>query len=87
MWSTFRPNDKYRNSDRTFSPALSFVYKNGVRMNIRAFNRLTYLYDDFDPTGLNPENPIPGARIYEYNSIKFSYNSDARKKFNFILRT
>ena len=86
MWSTFRPNDKYRNSDRTFSPALSFVYKNGVRMNIRAFNRLTYLYDDFDPTGLNPENPIPGARIYEYNSIKFSYNSDARKKFNFRIQ-
>ena len=83
LWSTFRPNDNYRNSDRTFSPALSFVYKSGVRMSLRFYDRLTYLYNDFDPTGLNPNNPIPGGQNYKYTSVKFSYQSDSRKTLNF----
>ena len=83
LWSTFRPNDNYRNSDRTFSPALSFVYKSGVRMSLRFYDRLTYLYKDFDPTGLNPNNPIPGGQNYKYTSVKFSYQSDSRKTLNF----
>ncbi len=83
LWSTFRPNDNYRNSDRTFSPALSFVYKSGVRMSLRFYDRLTYLYKDFDPTGLNPNNPIPGEQNYKYTSVKFSYQSDSRKTLNF----
>ncbi len=83
LWSTFRPNDNYKNSDRTFSPALSFVYKSGVRMSLRFYDRLTYLYNDFDPTGLNPNNPIPGGQNYKYTSVKFSYQSDSRKSLNF----
>ena len=83
MWNYFRPNDNYRNSDRTISPSINFVYRSGVRMNLRVFSRSTYLYDDFDPTGLNPDNAIPGENTYKYTSLKFSYNSDSRKKFSY----
>ena len=83
LWSTYRPNDNFKNSDRTFTPALNFVYKTGVRMSLRFYDRLTYLYNDFDPTGLNPDNPIPGGQNYKYTSVKFSYQSDSRKTVNF----
>ena len=81
MWNYFRPNDNFRNSDRTISPSMNFTYKSGVRMNIRFYNRLTYLYNDFDPTGLNPDNALPGNKKYYYSSFKLSYNSDVRKDF------
>jgi|TARA_B110000240_G_scaffold196610_1_gene249242 hypothetical protein len=83
MWNFFRPNDSNRNSDRTISPSANFVYRNGVRMNFRVFSRSTYLYGDFDPTGLNPDNPIPGEKTYRYTSLRLSYNSDVRKNFSY----
>ena len=83
MWSYFRPNDNFRNSDRTISPSINFVYKNGIRTGLRFYFRSTYLYNDFDPTGLNPENPIPGENLYKYASFKFTYNSDVRKIFSY----
>ena len=83
MWSYFRPNDNFRNSDRTISPSINFVYKNGIRTGLRFYFRSTYLYNDFDPTGLNPENPIPGENLYKYASFKFTYNSDVRKVFSY----
>ena len=86
MWSYFRPNDNFRNSDRTISPSVNLTYKSGVRMGFRIFDRSTYLYDDFDPTGLNPDNPILGENIYKYTSLRFSYNSDVRKIFNFRIQ-
>ena len=83
MWSYFRPNDNFRNSDRTISPSINFVYKNGIRTGLRFYFRSTYLYNDFDPTGLNAENPIPGENLYKYASFKFTYNSDVRKVFSY----
>ncbi len=86
MWSYYRPNDNFRNSDRTISPSMNFTYKNGVRMGFRVFSRSTYLYSDFDPTGMNDDNPIPGENTYKYTSLRFSYNSDVRKTFNYRIQ-
>ena len=86
IWSYYRPNDNYRNSDRTISPSMNLTYKNGVRIYLRVFSRSTYLYNDFDPTGTNSINPLPGNKTYKYTSLRFSYNSDARKKFSFRIQ-
>ena len=81
MWSYYRPNDNFKNSDRTISPSINFRFKNQSDFNVRYYNRNTYLYNDFDPTGLNPENPIPSGITYKYSSIKFDYSSNEGKKF------
>ena len=85
MWSYFRPNDNFRNSDRTISPSINFRFKNQSGFNIRYYDRKTYLYDDFDPTGLNPENPIPSGKTYKYSSIKFDYQSNESKRFYYSI--
>tara|TARA_B100001057_G_C22866121_1_gene956538 strand:+ start:2668 stop:4923 length:2256 start_codon:yes stop_codon:yes gene_type:complete len=81
MWSYYRPNDNFKNSDRTISPSINLRFKNQSNFDIRLYNRNTYLYNDFDPTGLNPENPIPAGKTYKYSSIKFNYRSNEAKKF------
>ena len=85
MWSYYRPNDNFKNSDRTISPSVNFRFKNQSGFNIRYYNRNTYLYNDFDPTGLNPEKPIPSGKTYKYSSIKFDYQSNESKKFYYSI--
>ena len=50
------------------------------------WNNYTYLYDDFDPTGTNNGNPLPGNSEYYYTNFNISYNSDYSKDFTYEIR-
>ena len=40
---------------------------------------------DFDPTGINNDNPLDGGKVYRSNYIQIAYESNPTKKFYFAL--
>ena len=40
---------------------------------------------DFDPTGINDDNPLVGGKTYKSNYIQLAYESNPTKKFYFAL--
>ena len=40
---------------------------------------------DFDPTGINNDNPLDGGKLYRSNYIQLAYESNPTKKFYFAL--
>ena len=57
--------------------------RNSSRINFTMWNRYTYLYENFDPTGTNNGNPLPANSDYYYTNFDFSFNSDYSKDFTF----
>ena len=47
------------------------------------WNRYTYLYDRFDPTGSETGDPLPANSEYYYTNYDFSFDSDDSKDFTF----
>lgn len=84
-YSLWKPSDDFRLTDRSTNLESQVGFKNQSRIEVQASNRYVYLYDDFDPTGLNDDNPLPGETDYTYRNIDIRYNSDQRRRFNFVL--
>ena len=82
-YSLWKPSDDFRLTDRSLNLESQVRFKNQSRIEVQASNRYVYLYDNFDPTGLNDDNPLPGDSDYTYRNIDISYNSDQRERFNF----
>ena len=85
VYSLWKPSDDFRLTDNSLNLESQIRFENQSRIDIEASNRYVYLYDSFDPTGLNENNPLPGDTEYNYRSLKIQYNSDQRKRFNFRL--
>ena len=45
--------------------------RDSSRINFTMWNRFTYLYDEFDPTGTNNGNPLPANSDYYYTNLIF----------------
>lgn len=84
-YTLWKPSDDFRMTDSSFNIESQIQFRNLSRIQVEASNRYVYLYDSFDPTGLNDDNPLPGDSDYRYTSIDINYNSDQRKRFNFRL--
>ncbi|MEM8568300.1 MAG: DUF5916 domain-containing protein [Bacteroidota bacterium] len=63
-----------------------FCFRNTARFSMRLRRQYTYLFDPFDPTRLDGVELPADTEYYNYQFIA-SYNSDARKKFFYELRT
>ena len=79
----WKPDLNYQNSDYAIITRWQASYKNNSELSVEMFNRYTYLYSDFDPTGTDGATPLMGDKGYKYTSIRASYRSDQRKKVSF----
>ena len=50
-------------------------FKSGVNFNISLRNQYTYLFDEFDPTGINNGRPLPANSEYHYNNYEIEFNN------------
>lgn len=81
----WRPEQNFQNSDYTFFSRWQSTFKNTSDFNIRLFNRYTFLYGDFNPSGDSNAIPIPGNKGYNYTTLGVSYQSDKRKQASFTV--
>lgn len=81
----WRPDLNYQNSDYAIITRWQASYKNNSELSVEMFNRYTYLYNDFDPTGTEGATKLLGNKGYKYTSIRASYRSDQRKKVSFSI--
>ena len=77
------PEDNFRNSDYTIFTRWQSNFRNQARFSTEMFNRYTYLFDPFDPTGTDDAVELPGNQGYNYTSFEMSYQSDMRKQFSY----
>jgi hypothetical protein len=50
-------------------------FKSGINFNISLRNQYTYLFDEFDPTGINNGNSLPANSEYHYNNYEIEFNN------------
>ena len=61
-------------------------FKSGLNFNISLRNQYTYLFDEFDPTGINNGRPLPANSEYHYNNYEIEFNNYfTSNKFNYSL--
>ncbi len=75
---------EFGRSDHQLDLAWEFDFSNSARGSIGIRNAYTYLFKEFDPTGISdvvlaPENG------YNYTTLQVTYNSDQRKKLSFFV--
>ena len=59
------------------------VFRNSSRIDFTMWNRYTYLYESFDPTGSENGNPLPANSGYYYTNFDFTFDSDDSKDFTY----
>jgi len=50
-------------------------FKSGANFNISVRNQYTYLFDSFDPTGINNGKPLPANSEYYYTNYEIEFNN------------
>lgn len=79
----WRPELDFKNSDYTLISRWESTFKNGSQLQIEMFNRYTFLFEEFDPTGSDDGIALPENSDYKYTSVQAQFRSDLRKKFSF----
>ncbi len=82
----WRPTLDYQNTDYSIFSQWEAQFKTQERINVRMFNRYTYLTDSFDPTGTEDGVELPANVGYHYTSFETSFQSDRRKVFSYSLQ-
>ena len=59
------------------------VFRNSSRIDFTMWNRYTYLYESFDPTGSETGDSLPANSEYYYTNFDFSFDSDDSKDFTY----
>ena len=79
----FKPSLNNETSDYYIISKWDGVIRDGSRINFTMWNRYTFLYEDFDPSGTNNGESLPANSGYHYTNFDFSFDSDDSKDFNF----
>lgn len=79
----FKPNSNYKVSDYYIISKWDAEFRNSSRINLTMWNRYTYLFDNFNPTGASEGIPLPANSEYYYTSFDLSYSSNYSKDFTF----
>ncbi|MEO1515599.1 MAG: DUF5916 domain-containing protein [Bacteroidota bacterium] len=74
-----------RKTDHNLELFWNINFINTSRLNVSLRNQYTYLFDEFDPTGLDGL-PLPEGTEYSYTRLNVSYNSDRRRAVSFSIR-
>jgi len=77
------PSLDFKNTDYDLASAWKATFKDQSQFEVELTNSFTFLFDSFDPTNTRGALQLPGDQGYHYNSVKFGYKSDMRKRFAF----
>ena len=77
------PSLDFKNTDYDLNSSWKATFKDQSKFEIELTNSFTFLFDSFDPTNTDGALELPGDQGYHYNSVKFGYQSDMRKRFAF----
>ncbi|NDP28869.1 MAG: carbohydrate binding family 9 domain-containing protein [Flavobacterium sp.] len=77
------PSLDFKNTDYDLMSSWKATFKDQSKFEIELTNSFTFLFDSFDPTNTDGALELPGDQGYYYNSVKFGYQSDMRKRFAF----
>ncbi|WP_411273026.1 DUF5916 domain-containing protein [Daejeonella sp.] len=77
------PSLDFKNTDYDLMSSWKATFKDQSKFEIELTNSFTFLFDSFDPTNTDGALELPGDQGYHYNSVKFGYQSDMRKRFAF----
>lgn len=81
----WRPELDFKNSDYTLISRWQSNLKDGSQLQVEMFNRYTFLFDEFDPTGSDDGIALPEDSEYKYTSFQAEFRSDLRKKFSYTI--
>jgi hypothetical protein len=77
------PSLDFKNTDYDLMSSWKATFKDQSKFEIELTNSFTFLFDNFDPTNTDGALELFGNQGYHYNSVKFGYQSDMRKRFAF----
>ncbi|WP_291803518.1 DUF5916 domain-containing protein [Lutibacter sp.] len=81
----WKPTEDFQNSDYTVISRWRATFNNTSEVELEMFNRYTYLYESFDPTGTDDAVELPENIGYHYTSFNANFKSDARKEFSYAI--
>ena len=79
----WRPELNFELSDYTIITRWRVNFRNTSELRVSMFNRLTKLYNPFDPTGTEGSIELPGNEKYYYTNLEVDYQSDRRKVISY----
>ena len=79
----WRPELNFELSDYTIITRWRVNFRNTSELRVSMFNRLTKLYNPFDPTGTEGGIELPGNEKYYYTNLEVDYQSDRRKVISY----
>lgn len=79
----YDPSLNFKNTDYDLMSSWKATFLDQSQCEIELTNSFTFLFESFDPTHTRGALKLPGDQGYHYNSLKFSYQSDTRKRFSF----
>ena len=85
-WLWFKLNTSSENIlENNFNIPVTFTFNNQSEIQLLYRQAHQFFKRDFDPTGINNDNPLVGGKIYKSNYIQLAYESNPTEKFYFTL--
>ena len=83
-WLWFKLNSATQNIlENIFLTSLRIIYTNQNLLELSLYNTNEYLPSDFDPTGVNPDSPLTGGKVYQSRIFEINYSTNLAKDFYF----
>ena len=79
----WKPTLNFKNSDYTVISRWKAKFKNTGEFTAEMYNRFTYLFSAFDPTGTDGAIALPIDSSYKYTTVSLGYRSDKRKTLSY----
>ena len=80
LW--FKLNTSSQNIlENNFNIPITLTFNNQSEIQLMYRQAQQFFKRDFDPTGINKENPLNGGKVYRSNYIQIAYESNPTKKF------
>ena len=79
----WKPDLNFKNSDYAVISRWKAKFKNTGEFTAEMYNRFTYLFSAFDPTGTDGAIALPIDSSYKYTTVSLGYRSDKRKTLSY----
>lgn len=79
----WKPDLNFKNSDYAVISRWQANFKNTGEFTAEMYNRFTYLFSTFDPTGTDGAIALPLDSSYKYTTVSLGYRSDKRKTLSY----
>ena len=79
----WKPDLNFKNSDYAVISRWQAKFKSTGEFTAEMYNRFTYLFTAFDPTGTDGAIALPIDSSYKYTTVSLGYRSDKRKTLSY----